>query len=69
MPGVPSPVDVYHRERAIAERRAAGRANDARARDAHLALADQHELAQAIAWHRADRAFDPAAALRRSLGD
>lgn len=69
MPGSPPAADVYHRERAIAERRAASKAGDARARAAHLALANQHDLAQAIAWHRADLAFDPAAMLRRSLGD
>ena len=46
--------DLYHRERAIAERRAARRAQDTRAQAAHLGLAHQHELAQAIAWHRAD---------------
>lgn len=42
---------VYHRERAIAERRAASRASDDRAREAHLELADRHELAQAITWY------------------
>ncbi|WP_227771795.1 hypothetical protein [Sphingomonas sp. IC4-52] len=47
-------LDLYHRERAIAERRAAKRAQDTRAQAAHLGLAQQHELAQAIAWHRAD---------------
>ncbi len=57
-------LDVYHRERAIAERRAATRAADIRARAAHLELAYQHDLAQAIAWHRADVGFDPAAALK-----
>lgn len=60
--------DIYHRERAISERRAATKAHDIRARAAHLELAYQHELAQAIAWHRADLSFDPAAALR-SLRD
>ena len=58
--------DVYHRERAVAERRAAMRADDVRARAAHLELACQHELAQALAWHRADLAFEPAATLRAS---
>lgn len=44
----------YHRERAIVERRAALRARDLRARRAHLELARQHDLLQAIAWHHAD---------------
>ncbi len=47
--------DIYHRERAVAERRAATHARDVRARAAHLELAYQHELAQAIAWHRQER--------------
>ncbi|OWK31821.1 hypothetical protein SPMU_01400 [Sphingomonas mucosissima] len=46
--------DFYHRERAVAERRAAKRARDERAQAAHLELAYQHELAQAIAWHRSN---------------
>lgn len=46
--------DLYHRERALAERRAALRARDTRAQAAHLELAQQHELAQALAWHHAD---------------
>jgi hypothetical protein len=62
-PGARQQADVYHRERAIAERRAASRASNVWARAAHLELAYQHELAQAIAWHRADIAFDPATAL------
>lgn len=60
--------DVYHRERAIMERRAATQAHDVRARAAHLELAYQHDLAQAMAWHRADVSFDPAAALRSATG-
>ena len=41
-----SAVDAhYHRERARAERLAAGRSRDPRARDAHLELAMQHERA------------------------
>ncbi|ONF95071.1 hypothetical protein [Sphingomonas jeddahensis] len=60
--------DVYHRERAIMERRAATKAHDVRARAAHLELAYQHDLAQAIAWHRADLTFDPAATLRVGTG-
>jgi hypothetical protein len=62
--GARQQLDVYHRERAIAERRAASRATNVWARAAHLELAYQHDLAQAIAWHRADIAFDPATALR-----
>lgn len=46
--------DHSHRERAVAERRAAKRARDGRVQAAHLELAYQHELAQAIAWHRSD---------------
>ncbi len=59
---------VYHRERAIMERRAAARVRDVRTRAAHLELAYQHDFAQAIAWHRADVASDPAAALRAGTG-
>ncbi|OWK31341.1 hypothetical protein [Sphingomonas dokdonensis] len=46
---------LHHRERAVAERRAAGRAIDPRAQAAHLELAHQHDLAQALAWHDAER--------------
>ncbi len=57
-------VDVYHRERAVAERRAAMRAQDVRARAVHLELAYQHELAQAIAWYREEHAADRGTAAR-----
>lgn len=57
-------LDVYHRERAFAERRAAMRAKDVRARAVHLELAYQHELAQAIAWHREERGYEPLRARR-----
>lgn len=43
---------AYHRERAESERRAATRAANARAREAHLELAMHHEMAQAIGWYR-----------------
>jgi hypothetical protein len=43
---------TYHRERAIAERRAAARSKHERARAAHLELALEHDLAQAMIWYR-----------------
>lgn len=52
---------TYHRERAAAEREAARRAIDLRARDVHLALARGHERAM-IAARRVVPVIDHAAA-------
>lgn len=48
----------YHRERALAEQKAATKASNSRAREAHLELARQHELAQAMMWYRERGADD-----------